>query len=638
MSEKARIAPVWGWLGIFIAALAAYSPALRAGFIWDDDGFVHRPDLAGWAGLGRIWFQPGSTEQYYPFLHSVFWLEHRLWGETALWYHAVNILLHAAAACFLRSALHRLAVPGAWLAAFLFALHPVGVESVAWIAEQKNTLSAVFYFAAASAYLEWTASRSKWGYCGATVLFVLAILSKSVCATLPGALVVAFWWRDGQLTWKNHFRPLVPWLIIGGAFGLFTGWVEKTYIGAAGSAFDLNGLARGLLAGRIVWFYLGKLIWPANLIFIYPRWMVDPHVWWQYLFPAAALGCTIFLWTIRRRTRAPLAAWLCFAGTLFPTLGFFNVYAFIFSYVADHWQYLACAAIFAFAAALYAGQVRSLIPAILILSICGVLTWRQARGYRDVVTFYRGVLDRNPAAWLIHDNLGVILANTGHPAEAMDHYQSAARLNPDFPQTFNNLGNALARSGRTGEALAAYSRAVALWPGFADAEMNWAAVLVEAGQYDAAEAHYRNVLHERPAAAEAEYGLGNCEANLGHLPAAVEAYRAAVRMRPDYAEAHANLGLALATAGQTAAAIEELTQALTLKPNYAEGHAYLGSILAQAGHLPEAAAQIRLAIQINPRLPQLHYQLAEILRSEGEWAASRAETDAGRKAEAGRGP
>ena len=281
-----------------------------------------QPALRSWHGLYRIWFDLGATQQYYPLLHSVFWIEHKFWGDATLGYHLVNILLHAMAALMVAAVLRRLEVPGAYLAAAIFALHPVRVESVAWITELKNTLSAVFYLGAAMLYLRFDQERKKPYYAGALVLFVLGLLSKTVTATLPAALLVIFWWQRGRLSWKRDVLPLVPFFVLGAAAGLFTAWVERKLIGAEGAAFDLTFIERFLIAGRVIWFYLGKLFWPADLIFIYPRWHVNQAVWWQYLFPAAALLLAAVLWGLRRRWRGPLAGLLFFRWNAVPGAGF----------------------------------------------------------------------------------------------------------------------------------------------------------------------------------------------------------------------------------------------------------------------------------------------------------------------------
>src|ERR1019366_5406053 len=345
---------------IVCAAFLAYLPALRGGMLWDDAGHVTRLDLRPLHGLWRIWADPGATQQYYPLLHSAFWVEHSIWGDSVLFYHLVNVALHALAACLVVKIARRLALPGAWLAGLVFALHPISVEAVAWISEQKSTLSGVFYLASALAYLRFDQSRRASRYWLALGLFVLALLTKTVTATLPGALLVVLWWQRGRLEWKRDLRPLLPWFALGASAGLFTAWVERTFIGAKGADFTLTLVQRGLLAGRAICFYAGKLVWPANLTFISPRWNIDPGEWWQYLFPAGVLALAIGLWLVARRDRGPLAGFLIFAGTLFPVLGFLNIYPFRYSYVADHFQYLASLGIMvpvASALAIAAGRI-----------------------------------------------------------------------------------------------------------------------------------------------------------------------------------------------------------------------------------------------------------------------------------------
>ena len=395
--------------GVFAAVLAAYWPACRAGFIWDDDAHVTRAELRSAHGLWRIWFDLGATQQYYPVLHSAFWVEHGLWGDSALGYHMLNVLLHATAACLFALVLRRvLGRPGVswteWLAGALFALHPVCVESVAWVSEQKNTLSTVFCLLAALAFLRWRdqrvdapegevpprkdTSRSMVLYWIATALFVLAILTKSVTATAPAALLVVLWWREGRLNWKRDWLPLIPWLAMGAAAGLFTAWVERRYIGAQGAQFDLGWVERCLLAGRAACFYFGKLAWPARLIFIYPRWTIDAGAGWGWLYPAVALGVPAAL--ALRGFRGALAGVLCFLGMLFPALGFFNVYPFVFSYVADHFQYLASLPVLALAAvgwerwrAAGSWRGRTAVPAAVVAVILfGALSWRQCGIYQ----------------------------------------------------------------------------------------------------------------------------------------------------------------------------------------------------------------------------------------------------------------
>ena len=251
---------------IFGATFLAYLPAVHGGFLWDDEGHVTKPELQSFHGLVRIWGEVGATQQYYPLLHSAFWVEHRLWGDSLVGYHLMNLLLHAGAACLVVAIMRRLALPGAGLAGLLFALHPVCVESVAWISEQKNTLSAVFYLGAMLAYLHFDRDRRRSHYYLALGLFLLALLSKTVTATLPAALLVIFWWQRARLDWRRDVLPLAPWLLLGACGGLFSAWMERTIIGAGGAEFALTPVQRGLVAGRAICFYLGKLAWPASTL------------------------------------------------------------------------------------------------------------------------------------------------------------------------------------------------------------------------------------------------------------------------------------------------------------------------------------------------------------------------------------
>jgi tetratricopeptide (TPR) repeat protein len=619
--------PSLAWLALPLAVVAAYWPALEGGFLWDDDAHVTRSDLRSLHGLWRIWFEPGATQQYYPVLHSAFWAEHRLWGDSVLGYHLANVLLHAGACLLLYHVLRRLAVPGALLAAAAFALHPVCVESVAWISEQKNTLSGVFYMAAALTYLRFDAGRRPGAYAAATALFALALLSKTVTATLPGALLVVLWWRNGRLGARRDVLPLVPWLAMGAAAGLVTSWMERAYVGAAGPAFALGLVDRFLIAGRAAWFYLGKILWPAHLVFTYPRWTVDPHALWQYSFPVAAAGALLMLLALPRHPRGPFAAALIFVGTLFPALGFIDVYPFVFSFVADHFQYLAAACMISALSAGVAlaagrlgpaGVMGTRAAAVALLAVLAALTWARCGSYADAETFYRTLLAGNPASWMAHDNLGVVLVRKGLRDEAVSHYREAIRLNPSYPEAFNNYGNVLAQERRWPEAAEAYAGALRARPSFAEADYNWGNALSDAGRYGEAELHFRKALALRRDYADAHYGLATALANEGRLAEAAPEFQETLRLRPGSAEAHANLGLALAEEGNLPAALSEIGEAIRLRPGYAEAHAYDGVALADAGRLAEAVEQFREALRINPANPDVHYQLGLALRRLGQ--------------------
>ena len=584
------------WLLLVVVTLAAYWPALRGGLVWDDDAHVTKAALRSWAGLGRIWFELGATQQYYPVLHSAFWLEHRLWGDAVLGYHLLNVGLHAACAGLLVLVVRRLALPGAWLAGLLFALHPVHVESVAWITEQKNTLSLLFYLLAALAYLRFDRERQAVFYWIATGLFALMLLTKTVTASLPAALLVVFWWQRGRLDWRRDLVPLVPWFVLGAAGGLFTAWVERALIGADGAAFDLGWVQRALLAGRVVWFYLGKLFWPAELIFTYPRWTIAAGVPWQYLFPAALLALLGTLWALRTRGRGPLAGLLIFGGSLFPVLGFFNVFPFKYSYVADHFQYLASLGVIVpVAAGLAAAWLRltdpgfrraGLLLAALLLAALALLTRRQAADYRDSEALYRATLARNPASFMAHSNLGVILALVPEQrSAAIAHFSAALRINPDLQETHYNLANALSKTpGQAEAAIAHYHTALKLKPDYTDAHNNLAILLMKIP---------------------------------GQQREAIGYYEIALRLRPSDANIHFNLALALLKqTGRLTDAITHLEAVLRLQPNDAEAHNKLGEALLLTSRSAESRAYFEAALLIKPAYRAAKENLAKLSRTE----------------------
>lgn len=609
--------------GIFLAVLLAYWPALHGTFLWDDSGHVTRPDLRSFTGLVRIWTELGATQQYYPLLHSAFWLEHKLWGDAPLGYHLVNIFLHASAACLAGVALRRLAVPGAWLAVALFALHPVCVESVAWISEQKNTLSAVLYLLALLAYLNFDHNRRGKAYALATVLFVLALLTKTVTASLPAALLVIFWWQRGRLAWKSDVRPLLPWFVLALAAGLTTAIFEHTLIGAQGADFALSPAARVLVAGRALWFYLGKLVWPADLVFIYPRWTPDPAVWWQWLFPLAALGAFALLWRWRAH-RGPLAAALFFAGTLFPGLGFINVFPFRYSFVADHFQYLAMlgplAAVSAWLATTGTRWPRALLPSIVVslLLTLGTLVRSQCGMYRDVFVLYYRTLERNPACWMAHNNLGMALTDAGNPADAIPHYERAIRLQPDNPEAENNLGYALARLDRHAEAEPHYRTALRLQPKYAVAANNLGATLMALGRTNEGLAAFRDSLAANPGYAGAHANLGLALARLGRTAEAIKQFQTALELQPDYAMAELNLAIGLMLTDRFAESRPHFERAIALDFNNPAPYLTYGRALAEHGLTDEAIGQFRAALRLDPDSAVTHYALAVALRQAGQ--------------------
>ncbi len=604
---------------LFASTLITWFPALNGTLLWDDDGHVTKPALRSLEGLWHIWFTLGATQQYYPLLHSAFWLEHSLWGDAVFGYHLTNVVLHSIAALMLVGIVKRLKIPGAWLAGFLFALHPVTVEAVAWISEQKSTLSAVFYLSAALVYLHFDQTRKRSQYFAALVLFILALLSKSVTATLPAALLVIFWWQRGKLDNKRDVIPLLPWLIAGASSGILTAWVEHSYLGAQGAAYSLSLAQHFLLAGRALWFYPVQLLTPVNLMFFYPRWNLDPAAAWQYLFPLGFIAITgLFIW-LARRNRAPLAALIFFSGTLFPVLGFLNVYPFVYTFVADHFQYLACLGILVPLAAVLTRitpdrRILAILPAIL-----AVLTFREARIFEGQETLYTETLNRNPGSWISHNNLGNWLLDQKRFPEAISHFQATLKLKPDSAEAYNNLGSAYARMpGRLAESIAEYEAAIKIKPVFAQAHNNLGSALIHVpGRRDDAIVHLRRAVELDPTSADAQNNLGSA---LSETNEATVHYEAALALNPNSAMARTNLvvahtkqGAKLMETGHLQEAIAEYETALRIDPEYVDAHNNLGTAFAQSGRISEALPHFEAAVRLQPDSPEAQMNLAGAL-------------------------
>ena len=649
--QQAALGTGWCLIGILLivgAAVAAYAPTIKAGYIWDDDYYVTKnTHLRTLPGLAKIWFDIGATPQYYPAVHTTFWIEYHLWKLDPRGYHLNNVLLHALGAVMLWTVLRRLSVPGAWLAAAIFALHPVQVESVAWITERKNVLSGVFYFAALLAYdrfadlnNERPPDRMRWSwYALSAFLFCWALLSKTVTCSLPVVILLLLWWKRRRLGLRETL-PLVPMVALGLALGLLTAWMEKHTVGARGLEWDFTLLERGLLAGRALWVYLGTLVYPAGLTFFYPKWEIDARLWWQYLYPLAALGAPVLLWHFRGRIgRAPLVAALFFGGTLLPALGFIDVYPMRYSYVADHFQYLASVGpITLFAALLVVAlrldavrlagvkvrsrsspatvAVQALLP-VGLLAVLGTFTWRQGLIYKDVETLWRDTLDKNPEAWMAYNNLGNVLKGRGNVDEALGHYRKALEIYPDCLRAHGNLAVTLLERGETAKAVVHWKEAIRLRPGHAESHFKLANTLRDLGRIDQAIDHYRQALGLDPELAPAHSELGLAWSRLGSIDKAIEHYNRALAIDPAYAKAHNNLAIALAMQGRLDRAVASFTEALRLNPDFVEALGGLGLALATQGRTEEALVHWRRAVEINPNNVRVWCLLGDYLSQLG---------------------
>ena len=583
---------------VAVTALA-YQPAWNGKPIWDDDIHITIPALRSLHGLARIWTDPAAAPQYYPILHTVFWIEYKLWGAWPLPYHLVNIVLHAVTALLLLRILQRLEVPGAWLAAFIFALHPVHVESVAWISELKNTLSGALCAGAALLYLNYERNRKYDTYLAAFALFLIGVMAKTVIVTLPAVLLVVFWWKRRKLEWARDFKPLIPFFVVGLAAGIVTIWAEQKFSAREGEIFDFSTIERVLIAGRLFWFYLGNLFWPTNLSLIYPAWNIAGSVWWQYFFPVGALALFVGLWLLRRKSRAPLAAFLCFVLMLFPVLGFFNLSYFMSGlgpshhaaiFRADHFQYLGDIAIIALFSAGAAwlsariqGRYRSAVyvAGLTLLVLLAGVTWAQSRTYRDAETCFRAVLSKNPSSATAHNNLGIVLLQKGSLDEAIAYFEKAVEVTPDYDRGHYNLGAALLKKGQRDKAILHLKDALKLNPNYTKAYYSLATALSAKGENEQAIAYYDRALKLDPNFADAHGSLGNMLLEKGQLDAAMDHYRKAIELDQENATAHYNLAIALRRRNQSDEAVVELRKVLQIDPGYPEARQFLDQILSE---------------------------------------------------------
>ena len=608
-------------LALVLLIAVSYLPATWAGFVWDDSILTGSKAVADPAGLWQLWFVPETYDlrntnegHYWPIVYTTFWLEHALWGFDPTGYHVVNLLLHVANTLLLWRLMRRLAVPGAWLIAAVFAVHPVHVESVAWVMGRKDLLSALFYLAA---FLTWTRfaaapRRGRYRFAFATlVLFVAGLLCKSIVVTLPAALAIWHWWKQGRVTVADwlHLAPL--FLVAAFAAAADTAF----YAARERVVFDHSLIERVLIAARALGFYVAKLLLPVRLAVIYPRWTPgagDLLAWGCVagVVSAAGLG-----WFYRGRIgRGPLAGALFFVVTLSPVLGFLDFGYMQFSFVADRYQYLACIGVMAVltgaaahgAATLAAGQRTGLAKlangapavAVVVLMALGLLTWRQAGIYRDDITFNSHISALNPQAHGVYVNLGTALFDAGRTEEALATARLAIARQPDSAKAHYNAGIALLRLGRLEEALAASRTALQHDPNYVEAHSNAGAALFKLGRFDAAEAHYRRALERRPDYApalrnlivllvrqdrfdEAEQRLRSPQAATGTLldvegelrlrqgryAEAVALYRSLAEAQPDNAEAHSNIGVALYHLGRPSEALASFQRALALDPD-----------------------------------------------------------------------
>ena len=602
-------------LGLLVAA--SYLPAAGGGFVWDDTIVTTLDSIRRWDGLLELWFSPGSAyfeervleAHYWPIVYSTFWLEHKLWGLSPAGYHVVNILLHFANTALLWRLLSRLAVPGAWFAAALFAAHPLHTESVAWVIARKDLLSGMFYLLAFWMWIRFLESPCRRRYAAALALFAAGLLCKTVVVTLPAALLILQWWRRGRVTRGDLLRVL-PFFAVGFAFAvadtLYYRDIESLSLG-------YSMAERGLIAARALCFYAGKLAWPADLMVIYPHWDASagsPVAWACAAAVAGALGAA---WFLRRRAgRGPLACLLFFAVTLSPVLGFIDYGYMQFSFVADRYQYLAGIGLIALFAAAGARGVEKLPgaaaraargAAVILLVILGALTWNQSEIYRDDITFYSHVVSFNPSARAMQANLAVAFHRNDQFEEAEKHSRLALEIDPENTGALKNLADSLNEQGRYEEAFEHYRSAMEADPGDANVPQNMAESLRKRGMNEEALKWYRHAIAKNSGNPLSHAGMGHALYTMKRYEEAVSSIGQALALEPDMAQAprlHFILGRMAQETNRPEEAGKHYENSLRTDPGFRDAADYLAALRFNQERYEEALSLYRTIARADP--------------------------------------
>ena len=621
----------WAWgVVLVLAVLVSYLPVWRAGFVWDDFAFVvANKCLVGLHGLKQIWTTDAAD--ICPLTLTTLNFEHTLWGFAPRPYHVVNVALHATSAVVLWRVLLEMEVPGAWLGAALWAVHPVEVESVAWVSELKNTQSALFFLLAILFFLRWlkTSLSAGWDRDFGLMLVCsfLAMASKSSTVILPVVLCLCAWWMQRRLDVGIVVR-LIPVFFISAAASALSLWTQHESLAVDGDRWVRTWPERIVAAGDAVWFYLGKLLWPHPVVTIYPRWHIDAGAVSSYL-PALAVIATVAVLAAYSSgwARPWFMAFAFFLVALLPAVGLLDNVLFRYSFVFDHLQYLASMGPLALAGAglFRLGQQLSpanpRMPAILgggLLALLGVLTWQRARTFHSDVTLWTATLPINPVSWLAYNNLGCDAFNRGDTDVAIGYFWKAIAGDPKFHNPYANLEDAYDKQKRKDEAVALDRKALLVFPNDANFHYHLGMTLIGQGIADEGFAELQKARQLDPKYTAAWDSIGTVYLHKGAVDEAIAAYEKAVSIDPDFALGRNHLGLAYFQKGRVADAIVQYRKSILLNPKVDEVHNNLGTALAQSGQLDDALAEFQKAVELGPRNFEAHRNLGSAWFQKGQ--------------------
>lgn len=603
---------------LFLVTLLLYGRALGFGFIWDDDTHLTKNIVIEPGGLRRSWF---SAEQpnYWPLTWTAFWLQWKLVGLKPLLFHLVNVALHGANAVLVWRVLRRLALPGAWLAALVFAVHPVNVETAAWVTQLKTLLSMCSYL---GALLLWLRSEegggSRRGYWGAVALFVAAMLSKPAPVTMPFVMLLISWWREGRISRRAVLQSL-PFFAVAGVLSITEIWFQYN-VSIHKDVVRTDGLAARLAgAGWVVLFYASKVLAPVGLTFVYPRWDIRATNLIHWIPLVVVVAVVVVGWIKRRGWgRAVLFGFGYFVVTLLPVMGFLNIYYFRYSFVADHWQYVSMPGLVALVVCGSAWWVENRQPGLLrawrgaVAVACvflAVMSLHQQRIYASPEALWNDTLRKNPKAWIAHQQLGVLAAERGDFTAADRHFVDTLTAKPDHAEALFNRANAMAAAGKSELAVEQFRKAIRMKPDYVEAHNNLGLALVQLGRIDEAIAHYEAATRIQPFA-DAETNWGLALASQKKFDEAIRHYARAVEINKTSEEARLNWGAALMEQGKAAEAMFQFREAIRANPSSAFAHHNLAYALEKSGKLNEAIQHYEAAARLEPGNPRRHENLA----------------------------
>lgn len=517
---------------IAAAVFWIFSPAFLGGWLWDDDFYLYQNALLNDpARLWKIWFVPGSLIEYYPIEASVQAIQWQLWGNETLGYHLTNVVLHIIGALLFWRLLDKFGLKFAWLGGLLFAIHPVVVESVAWISELKNVLSLPPFLLAMCYWIDYDEHKRPRDYLLALGLFLVAMLCKISMAPFPVVILLYAWWKRGRIGW-NDVKASAPFLVISLALGATTIlvgiWFREAHLQPTDPAVIGGFLSRLALAGLSISFYFCNCIWPVGLLPNYPKWPVNPPSLWQFFPWPIFIGLFVWFW-IRRESwgRHLLLGLGFFLLNILPFAGFQSATYMESTWVMDHFLYLPMLGVLGLViAGLETANQRlssSQRPALLglmtvVMALLAFESHWYAGKFVSQEALWSYTVEHNPGAFLAHNNLGNELFKTGRVSEAIEQYQEALRINPHMAEAHINLGMALNLEGKKEEAIEQYERALKINAHFAMAHVDLGNTLSDLGRTQEAIEHYEEALKVNPDYTEARENLEKLQAQLKSAP------------------------------------------------------------------------------------------------------------------------